>query len=184
MIGKKYKKIMIFGRPGSGKSTFALKLHKATKIPIHHLDKHFFEANWVEREYQEFLDIQQAIVNDDMWIIDGNSTKSLEMRYSKADLVLYFNYPKWLCFYRIFKRLFVKDKELDDRADNCKETVRWSLISYMWGFEERVKKIIRALKGNYPNVKFIEIMNSQDLQEIEHELKIIGVINDAYYREM
>lgn len=168
----KYKKIMIFGRPGSGKSTFALKLHKATNIPIHHLDKHFYEANWAEREYQEFLDIQQAIVNEDNWIIDGNSTKSLEMRYAKADLVLYFNYPKWLCLYRIFKRLFVKDKELDDRADSCKETVRWSLIKYMWGFENRVKNLIDNLSAKYPEVKFIEVANGKDLRKLEIELQI------------
>lgn len=43
------QKIMIFGRPGSGKSTFALQLHKLTEIPLHHVDKHFFEAGWQKR---------------------------------------------------------------------------------------------------------------------------------------
>ena len=64
---------MIFGRPGSGKSTFAHDLHKITGLPLHHLDKHFFTRNWVERDKQEFLDIQQSIVDTDSWIIDGNT---------------------------------------------------------------------------------------------------------------
>ena len=59
-------------------------------------------------------------MNQERWIIDGNSTKSLEMRYSKADLVLYFNYPRYLCYWRIFKRLFYKNKLIDDRAEGCK----------------------------------------------------------------
>jgi adenylate kinase family enzyme len=55
------KKIMIFGRPGSGKSTFALDLQKMLKIPFYHLDKYFFRDNWVERDYDEFLEKQNLL---------------------------------------------------------------------------------------------------------------------------
>ena len=34
-------RIMVFGRPESGKSTFATKLGAALGIPVHHLDRHF-----------------------------------------------------------------------------------------------------------------------------------------------
>jgi len=36
------KKIMIVGIPGSGKSTFALKLSQFLDLPLYHLDKYFF----------------------------------------------------------------------------------------------------------------------------------------------
>ncbi len=77
-------KIMIFGRPGSGKSTFAYQFHKATETPLYHLDKYFYTTNWVERDYQEFLADQQRLVNQKAWIIDGNCTRSFEMRWSKS----------------------------------------------------------------------------------------------------
>jgi adenylate kinase family enzyme len=138
------------------------------KAPLYHLDKHFYEANWVERNYQEFLTDQQFLVNQERWIIDGNSTKSLEMRYSKADLVLYFNYSRVLCYWRILKRLFCETKEIEDRADGCKETVRWSLLKYMWSFENRVAKQIIELKQKYPNCKFIEITSDKDLKNLNY----------------
>lgn len=159
-------KVMIFGRPGSGKLTFALHLSKVADFPLYHLDKYFYEANWVERDYQKFLEDQQILVNQERWIIDGNSTKSLEMRYSKADLVLYFNYPRYLCYWRIFKRLFSKSKAIDDRAKGCKETVRMSLLKYMWGFENRVAKQLADLKQKYPNCNFIEITSDKNLRSI------------------
>jgi adenylate kinase family enzyme len=161
-----YHKIMIFGRPGSGKSTFALRLHKFTKIPLYHLDKHFYEANWRQRNYQEFMKIQQSIANQNEWIVDGNCTKSLELRYSHADLVLYFNYPRWLCYLRVFKRLWNKNSEIDDRALGCKETVRFSLLRYMWSFEGRVRDQISYLKEKFPKVKFMEITNDMRLHSI------------------
>ncbi len=164
------KRIMIMGRSGSGKSTFAYKLHKKTNLPLYHLDKYFFKNNWVERDYKEFIIIQKNLVNQNKWIIDGNSTKSFEIRYSSADVCLYFNFPRYLCYWRVFKRLFYKDYSIDDRADNCCEKVSWSLLRYMWGFEKRVNSILNVLQQNYPNVHFIEINSDAVLKKISMSL--------------
>lgn len=171
-LDSSYKRIMIFGRPGSGKSTFALALHKSISIPLHHLDKYFYEANWVERDYQEFMQIQQSIVEQNEWIIDGNNTKSLELRYSHANLVLYFNYPRWLCYLRTFKRLFDKKAEIDDRALGCNETIRLSLLRYMWSYEGRVLNQISDLKERFPEVEFIEIIHDRQIKNILNKITL------------
>ena len=154
---------MIFGPPCSGKSTFANTLHKTTGLPPHHLDKHFFTKNWIERDTQEFLKIQQSIVDTNSWIIDGNSIKSLKMRYSRADLVLYLNFPRWLCYIRVFKRIFDKSTEIDDRAAGCRDSTSWKLLEYMWTFDQRVEKPIKYLREKYPEVPFVEIDNDKEL---------------------
>jgi len=164
------KRVVIFGRSGSGKSTFAAELHKILNLPLHHLDKHFYQSNWASRNYQEFLEIQQRIVNNNLWIVDGNNTKSLEMRYKRADLVLYFNYPRWLCYLRIFKRLFYKDSAIDDRAEECRETIRLDLLRYMWSFENMVAERINLLKEKYPQTQFVEIKNNRDLKNFKNTI--------------
>jgi adenylate kinase family enzyme len=164
------KRIMIIGRPGSGKSTFAIDLHKKLNIPLFHLDKHFFIENWEQRDYQAFLSIQQSFVDEPRWIIDGNSTKSYEMRYSQADICLYFNFPRYLCYWRVFKRLFHKNPHIDDRALNCQETVRWSLLTYMWSFEKRVSNLLADLKTKYPHVQFVELQCDKDILQFMRTL--------------
>ena len=166
-IQTKPQRIMIMGRSGSGKSTFSIKLQNILNIPLFHLDKYFFTTRWQQRDYQEFLSMQQSLVEKPCWIIDGNSTKSFEMRYSQADVCLYFNFPKWLCYYRVFKRLFHKHSAIDDRAPGCYETVTWSLLKYMWGFDARVQPILDMLKSKYPKVKFIEIKSHHDVLYFE-----------------
>jgi adenylate kinase family enzyme len=168
-------RIMIFGRPGSGKSTYSNKLSEETGILVYHLDKYFFVNDWIERDYQEFLTLQQELVDKDSWIIDGNSTRSLEMRYHRATIVLYFCFPKIVCLFRLVKRLFSKDFRIDDRAPGCKENVRWCLIKYMWTFEDRVKGQIAYLQKNYPEVQFYKIMNGQELQQVNK--KVCELIN-------
>lgn len=154
---------MIFGRPGSGKSTFSLALHKLTGLSLHHLDKYFFISNWIERDYEEFIHIQENMVNQDAWIVDGNNAKSLELRYAKADLVLYFNYPRYLCYWRILKRLFCKRQEIEDRAEGCRETIRLKFLQYVWTFEKQVEEKIQYLKERYPQVVFKEIKSDKAL---------------------
>ncbi|MGI4851226.1 MAG: hypothetical protein ACRYGR_04730 [Janthinobacterium lividum] len=166
------QRIMIFGRPGSGKSTFAHLLHQVTKLPVYHLDKIFFISNWNKRNHQEYINLKKTFVDEEHWIIDGNNTKCLEMRYARADLVLYFNYSRRICCWRIFKRLWTKDFSIDDRAERCPEVLRWPLILYMWTFEKRVAKQIQNLKVKYPYTKFIEIRHDRDLAQLKKDMNL------------
>jgi len=163
-----YSRICIFGRPGSGKSTAAQIIAQRTGLPLYHLDKYFYVDNWVERDYQEFLTMQYDIVNQERWIIDGNSLMSLEMRYARAEICLYFNYSRWVCLWRLMKRYFFKNTNIDDRAQNCPEVLRWRFIRYMWCYESRrnyrLISLIADLKTRYPNVEFIEIRNDKELE--------------------
>lgn len=171
-----FSRIAIFGRPGGGKSTFSLKLAQKLKVPVYHLDKIFYVENWVERDYQEFLKLQKDMVDQDAWIIDGNSLQSLEMRYSRADICIYFNMPRMICFWRIIKRFFRKNTLIDDRAAGCAEKLRWKLIKYMWTYEyrkdNRLTHVIHDLKECYPHVRFIEVSTAKEADEL---FKIFGV---------
>ncbi len=164
-------RIMIFGRPGSGKSTFAVELSQKTKLPLYHLDCYFYISNWIERDYDEFLAIQKTLVAQEHWIIDGNATRSLEMRYQRADIVLYFCYPRLLALWRIIKRrFFKKDPRIKDRAPGCSEKIDWKFIKYVWTFENRVKDKIAYLRSHYPHVKFYVIHNDHERDEIMQKL--------------
>lgn len=169
-FGANMKRIMIFGRSGSGKSTFAVKLHKRFNFPLYHIDKFGYTKGWVERDHQEFLTMLQQFVEQDTWIIDGNGTDSLEMRYQRADICLYFNYPRRVCLLRSLKRFFYKDRTIKDRAEDCPEKFDWPFIKYIWTFDQRVKDTVASIRHNYPGVKFIEVTNDKQLRAIEKEL--------------
>ena len=161
-----YSRICIFGRPCSGKSTFADKIHQKINVPVYHLDEFIYIAEGVERDFQECDAYVQNIVNQDSWIIDGNMLKTLEMRYARANLCIYFNYSRLHCLYRFFKRaLFGKNKY------GGLSRIRWRLIKYIWIFEyaPKNKKYLQQIdefRQRYPAVKFIEVTCNADLESL------------------
>lgn len=165
------KKIMIFGRPGSGKSTFAVQLSRDLNIPVYHIDKIFFEQAWIKRERSDFMALKQKWMDKESWIIDGNAMSILESRFSQADVALYFNFPWYICLYRIFKRLWQRDRKIDDRAPNSPERVTWDLIKYMLNFRAKYNTKIEELAQKFPNVIFREIRNAHDITAARQEFK-------------
>ena len=57
------KKIMIFGIPGSGKSTFALKISRLLNVSLFHLDKYFLLADGKRETIRSFYKFKK-----DWWI--------------------------------------------------------------------------------------------------------------------
>lgn len=153
------KRIAIIGLPGSGKSTFATRLGKTLSIPVHHLDKHMFDGR-TKRDKQEFLSIKEALVNEKSWIIEGCSLSTLEMRFARADTIIYFHLPRWLCIWRVFKRMFTFDKKIADTG--CLNGVNWTLIKYIWNFDRDKRESIEELRKRYPSVEFLVFLHSQD----------------------
>lgn len=159
-----FKRIAVIGLPGSGKSTFSIKLGRILKIPVHHLDKHIFDGKH-RRDAQEFLLAKEALIKQESWIIEGCSIKTLEMRYSRADIVIYFDLPRLLCLFRIFKRQFNFDKQLEDTG--CLKGINWALIKYIWTFDRDKRPIINELKKKYPEVDFIIFKRSNDAEAFQ-----------------
>jgi len=149
---KSYRRIAIFGPTGAGKTTLALKLSQKLGLNCYHLDKYFFKENWEPREKTEFQEILKELVNEDNWIIDGSMISSFELRFEKADLIIYYAPSRLKCIFRILKRTYFDNrKHIDDRAQNCPERLNWELFKYMWRYHARVMPIIENLKAKYPN---------------------------------
>lgn len=169
MEKEKLKRIAVIGLPGSGKSTFAVSLEKILNIPVYHLDKHMFDGR-TKRDKQEFLSIKKALVNEESWIIEGCSLSTLEMRFARADTIIYFHLSRWLCIWRVFKRLLNFDEKIADTG--CLNGINWTLIKYIWNFDRDKRESIEELRKRYPNVEFLIFRHSQEPDKYLEKLKI------------
>lgn len=99
------KKAIIIGCPGSGKTTFAEKLHTATGLPLYYLDAIWHKPDKTHIPREEFDIRLKEILSGDRWIIDGNYSRTMETRLSACDTVFLFDLPAETCLQGATQRL-------------------------------------------------------------------------------
>src|SRR5438105_3043002 len=159
------KRIAIIGNAGSGKSTVANQLHQILKLPVFHLDKYFWKPNWVRTDPDEYKRIHDSLCDQDEWIIDGINLRVLEYRVQRADIIIFLDIPRYICFWRIFKRTIKNyGKETPSSALGCPERINWEFVKFLiwvWNFKRDYPPKIIALLDRYKDSKEIHIFKSQ-----------------------
>ena len=133
------RKIIVIGCPGSGKTTFAEKLHKKTGIPLYYLDAIWHRPDRTHISVEEFEDRLAKIFAKDEWIIDGNYASTIEERIKECDTVFFFDLPTEVCLQGAVERLGKKrddmpwfDTELDPVFRKSIETFGEFILPYMY----------------------------------------------------
>ncbi len=163
------KKILVIGSPGSGKSTFAREISKKTNIVLYHMDKLHWYGKWKSISKEELLSKIEKIVEKDSWIIDGNYSSSLEIRVKNADTIFYFDYPSYICLFRIIKRYFMyRNKNRSDMPNTCKEKIDPEFYLYTLNFKKRQKKRINdIICSNFSGESLFIMKNKRDYKQVK-----------------
>lgn len=114
MIGKKQigKKIIVIGCAGSGKSTLSKKLQDVLGLPLVHLDNIWWKEDKTHISRTEFDEKLNAILNSDEWILDGDYSRTYEVRFKAADTVIFLDYDFDVCLNGIIKRVGKKRSDM------------------------------------------------------------------------
>ena len=99
------KKIIIIGCPGAGKTTFAEKLSIKTGLPLYYLDAIWHRADRTHISREEYDARLAEILPLDSWIIDGNYSRTMEIRLAACDTVFLFDLPVSDCLGGAISRL-------------------------------------------------------------------------------
>ena len=98
------KKIIIIGCPGAGKSYFAKKLHERTEIPLYHLDMIWHKPDKTHISRPEFDEILENIFRKEAWIMDGDFSRTMEIRMRACDTIILFDVPYEVCMQGLKER--------------------------------------------------------------------------------
>lgn len=166
------KKIMVIGSPGSGKSTFSRELAEITGLPLIHLDKLFWRPGWVHCSREEFDRLLTAELEKDRWIIDGNYSRTIELRLKYADTVIFFDYPRRVCLWRVIKRILGgRGNVRPDMGEGCPERLDFEFLKYVWNFNKtELPETLKKLEDKQ-NIEIIRIRNKQQFKELKVKIR-------------
>lgn len=122
------QRIMVFGKPGGGKSTLSRRLSAKTGIPLYPLDLIEYQANGDRVSPEQYANSHAELIAKDRWIIEGLGTlASFWSRIEAADTLIYIDLPYrvhyWWVTKRLLKSVFAKPEGWPEGSSVWKGTL-------------------------------------------------------------
>jgi adenylate kinase family enzyme len=167
------KKIVIIGSAGSGKSTLARRLGQMLDIEVIHLDTHYWKPGWAEPSGDEWRHRVEQLVRREAWIMDGNYSGTLDIRLAAADTVIFLDFPRLLCLWRVLKRWWrYRGRSRPDLPPGCPEKIDLPFLRWIWQYPRTRRPLIRKkLKRASGEKRVIVLSNPRDVRRFLREVE-------------
>lgn len=123
-------RIIILGSPGSGKSCLAVSLHDRTGLPLYHLDNIWWKPDRTHITRGEFDSRLLAVMQGEKWIIDGDYSRTYEVRFSACDTVVFLDYSEEDCMNGIKARIGTNRPDIPWTEDQLDPELVTQVINY------------------------------------------------------
>ncbi len=176
----KPKKINVVGTSGAGKSTFSKRLAEVLGYPYIEMDKVFWEPNWTEPSNENFLSKLESALNQETWVLDGNFTRTVSVKWEKVDLIIWLDYSFSRTLIQAIKRAIHRSltkEELWEGTGN-RESFRRSFLSkdsiIWWTItthkKNRLKYESYLVDPKFSHLKFVRLKSNAEAEDF---LKIL-----------
>ena len=158
-------KIRIIGSPGNGKTYTSNILSKELNIKTTDLDNIFWNVsstgNRIKNDYINRESRLNSILLNNSWIIEGVYINPWTFpTFYEADYILVIKTNKWIQYYRLFKRFFIRKFTNYKPKETLKDFK--NLIS--WSFQYQ-KDLDDFISNNAYSNKIIIIKTSKDFND-------------------
>lgn len=140
-------KIIVLGCSGSGKSTFSKKLHEVTQLPLIHLDNIWWKKDRTHISREGFDKKLAEILRGDKWIIDGDYSRTYEVRFKACDTVIFLDFSFEDCM-----------SGIKERVGEIRSDIPWTekdldpeLVKLVEKYESDNRPVVLSLIEKYSN---------------------------------
>lgn len=151
-------RIIVLGCSGSGKSTFSRKLRDLTGLPLYPLDQIWWNADRTHIARDEFDCRLRDVMRTERWILDGDYSRTYEMRFAACDTVIFLDYPTEVCMDGIV-----------GRVGTVREDIPWTenrldpeLVKLVQDYREQNRPVVYELMKRYPKERTFVFSSRQE----------------------
>lgn len=155
---KNINKVIVIGPGGAGKSEMSRKLRDILHLPLYHLDNIFWKEDVTHISREEFDVKLLEILKKDKWIIDGDYSRTYEIRMKEAELIIYLDYSLEVCLKGVENRIGKTRGDIPFIEHEFDPEFREWIINW---FKDKRPMVIDLL-NKYKNKKEIVVLHTRE----------------------
>jgi len=175
-----YQRISVVGTIGSGKTTFAHKTSKLLSASHIELDALHWEPNWVETPNDLFRERVKQSLQGDSWVADGNYHQVRDVVWSRADTVVWLDYPFRTIIARLTRRTLRRIRTHEQLWNGNQESIRglfsrdsvflWAIRTYR---RRRKQYPILLSKPENSHLTVVRLRSPREAEEFLSKLELV-----------
>lgn len=178
MVNSFGRRIVVYGPPGSGKTTLAEQISRRVGVPHIELDAINWKPGWVESSLEEFrVNVVAALEKcPDGWACDGNYSRVRDLILPHADTVVWLRPPFRVAFWRLVKRSLARSRDgkllWGINRETWRQTFfsRQSLILYQVTHWRKYARIGDRLKEIPHQAQIVQLRSQKEVDDFLREL--------------
>jgi adenylate kinase family enzyme len=174
-----FRRINVVGTSGSGKSTFSRQLADVLKYPYIEMDALFWKPDWEQSTDKEFFAKLEKYLQQTTWILDGNYSRTTNIKWKEVDTVIWLNYSWQRTVYqsitRAIKRSLFKQTLWAGNKESFKKSffsrdsiILWMLQNY---HRQQQQYLMNMNDPQWRHIQFIRISNSKHAKQFLQQLQ-------------
>lgn len=166
-----FHRINIVGSSGSGKSTTGKLIAKKLCYPYVELDEIQWKPNWTESTEEELFSSLERSLQEESWVLDGNYSKTVPIKWKRVELVVWLDLPYWLVLYQVISRTFRRSITKEALWAGNRETLKKAFFErdsiILWCLTNlgkvRRQYLAAMVDPRYSHIRFVRIRSRKEL---------------------
>ena len=170
-ISEGVSRINVVGASGSGKSTLAKQIAQSLELTYFEMDEIFWLPNWQEPDDEDFFEDIDQVVQKEAWVLDGNYRRLQQIKWQRAQVVVWIDLPYLQIIWRLIKRTYLRVRNKEVLWAGNVETLGRALSSssVIWysikSLRARRREYIEAAKApGLSHIQFIRLRNRSQIR--------------------
>ncbi|MGH3548067.1 MAG: DNA topology modulation protein FlaR [Pseudonocardiaceae bacterium] len=144
-----WRRILVVGGGGAGKSTVAAEIAHRLGLPLIHLDQHYWMSGWVPTDLDRWRAQLSRLAAQPAWVMDGNYSRSLDVRLPRAQHVVFLDLPRRVTIPRVLWRTWRwRGRSRPDMASGCPERITLEFLQWIWRYPRDGRQRVLSAIGD------------------------------------